>query len=369
MSDDFGALFSTIKKQSKKDPYTTIHKPGDITIGSFIPYAVPTRIPKLDIAIGHPGFPAGRVIELFGYEMSGKSTALLNLFASIQRMGGAGLLIDTEFAFDERRAVELGIDTNNNFAIANTDTIESTFRLIDNTLRTLRESGWTRPFLIGIDSVTAVASESVKQDEFGKEPRVGQDARIIRGGMRKLLSDVARHKIMLAFVNHNISTIPTNKYQKASTSSGGHALKFSSTIRVHFTAGANLMEDKKRIGQKVYVTVEKLRAAALEDPKFETQILNKGGFNLVDGLFEAAKDTGLIERLNNVTYRISLNGEPIEFKSADWSRIVEDLGGADAFYKLFLDWALKQDIITPWSMINEDLNEVKKEGSEDSSED
>lgn len=353
MPDDFGALFSTLKKQAKKDPFTTIHRPGDITIGSFIPYAVPTRIPKLDIAIGHPGFPAGRVIELFGYEMSGKSTALLNLFASVQRMGGAGLLIDTEFAFDERRAIELGIDTNNNFAVANTDTIESTFRLIDNTLQTLRESDWSRPFIIGIDSVTAVASEAAKQDEFGKEPRVGHDARIIRAGMRKLLSDVARHKIMLAFVNHNISTIPTNKYQKASTSSGGHALKFSSTIRVHFTAGTNIMEEKKRVGQKIYIAVEKLRAAALEDPKFETAIMNKGGFNLLDGLFEAAKDTGLIERVNNITYRISLNEEPIEFKSDGWSNIVEDLGGVDLFYKLFLDWALKSNIITPWSIVNE----------------
>lgn len=356
MPSDFDSIFSDIEKKSK-DKYTSIHKAGDITIGSFIPYGVPTRIPRLDLAIGHPGLPAGRVIELFGFEMSGKSTALLNLIASVQKMGGGALLIDTEFAFDEKRGIELGIDVEKNFRVANTDTIESTFRLIDNTLKTLRESEWDKPFLIGIDSVTAVASESSKEEEFGKEPRVGHDARIIRGAMRKLLSDVARHKIMLAFVNHSYATVPKTPFAKQSTSSGGHALKFSSTVRIQFGAGSNIMQEiqgkKRRIGQKIYITIEKLRAAALEYPSFDTRLLNVGGFDMVEELLEASLQAGLVERINKQVYKMDIKGEAHEFKRADWPGLVDALGGKDTFYKFFLDWALKSGVIEPWSNVNE----------------
>ena len=65
--NDFGNIFNIIQKKVDKDPYASIHRPGDITIGSFIPYGIPSRIPQFDLAIGHPGIPAGRVVELFGF--------------------------------------------------------------------------------------------------------------------------------------------------------------------------------------------------------------------------------------------------------------------------------------------------------------
>ena len=91
MSDEvFKLINSALDKAkgaaSKKDnPFegVELHKAGDLGIDSYVPYGIPTGIPQLDLII-RGGYPAGKVVELYGFQYCGKTTAALHAAAQIQ---------------------------------------------------------------------------------------------------------------------------------------------------------------------------------------------------------------------------------------------------------------------------------------------
>ncbi len=64
---------------------------------------------SLDLALGVGGFPKGRIVEIFGPEMSGKSTLALHAISEVQKQGGKAAYIDAEHAFDPEYAKKLGV--------------------------------------------------------------------------------------------------------------------------------------------------------------------------------------------------------------------------------------------------------------------
>ena len=290
----FEKIFSHIQKAIDKDPNARIRKSGDIDISSRIPFGIPSGIPELDLRLGKPGLPAGRVTEYFGFERCGKTTAAIQAIAQAQRMGGGGYFIDTEFAYDENRCHDLGVDTDVNFALGEAGSIEGVFRNMDAALDGLIASNFNKPFIIVVDSLTAVETEHNKSLEIGAEPRLGEDARRIRSGIRKINEKIARSKACVIFINHAIATAATNKYAKQSTSAGGHAIKFFSTVRLQFSEGSDVREDDKRIGQNVYLKIEKLRNSKLEFPKLDMVLLNETVFDVETSLLNAMVEAGII---------------------------------------------------------------------------
>jgi len=61
--------------------------------------SIPTGAISLDFALGIGGIPRGRVTEIFGPEMAGKSTLALHVIAEAQKRGGEAAYIDVEHAF------------------------------------------------------------------------------------------------------------------------------------------------------------------------------------------------------------------------------------------------------------------------------
>jgi recombination protein RecA len=63
----------------------------------------------LDMALGVGGVPRGRVTEIFGPEMTGKSTLALHVIAQAQKTGGMAAFVDAEHALDPTFAHALGV--------------------------------------------------------------------------------------------------------------------------------------------------------------------------------------------------------------------------------------------------------------------
>ena len=74
---------------------------GEISTGSL----------GLDIALGIGGLPKGRIVEIYGPESSGKTTAL-QVIASAQKKDGICAFIDAEHAVDPVYAKNLGVDVD-----------------------------------------------------------------------------------------------------------------------------------------------------------------------------------------------------------------------------------------------------------------
>ena len=64
---------------------------------------------SLDMALGGSGLPAGRIIEIYGPESSGKTTLALHTIAEAQKKGGIAAIVDAEHAFDPTWAKKLGV--------------------------------------------------------------------------------------------------------------------------------------------------------------------------------------------------------------------------------------------------------------------
>jgi recombination protein RecA len=353
MSSNFDAIFKSVAKATKEDGLTSIHKAGDISISSNIPFGILSGIPELDFNIAKPGWPAGRCVELFGFEHCGKTTLAYQAIAQAQRQGGGGYFIDTEKSWDEFRARQCGIDPDVDFGIADVDSIEAAFRTIQAILEGRLDFQDSKPFVIVVDSVTGTATEFMKKHEMGKEERVGQDARAIRGGMRRITADLAKANVNLIMINHAISTIPKFQFAKQSEAAGGHAIKLFSTVRINLAPLGWLTEgpkdNKRRIGQKIKLKVEKLKGSCMSYPEVkEINLLNTSGFDTEGNLLDAGIKAGwVLHKKGTQSYTL----DDQEFPRVDWPSIVMQHGGLYVAYKEFVDWCIDEGTMSKWSSI------------------
>ena len=349
MSSEFDAIFKGIVKDSAKDPNAALFKAGDISIKSHIPWAIPSGLPELDFNIGRPGWPGGRVVELYGFEHCGKTTLAYHALANAQKMGGSGLFIDTEKSWDEYRASQIGIDVDLRFGIIDADSVDAVFRMIQRTTKHREAHNDGKPFVIVVDSVTGAATEEMHAKEIGAPERVGQDAKAIRGGMRRVVPSLAQTNTTLIMVNHATANITANKYAKQSDSSGGHSIKLAATVRCAMKGSGWIKDpndEERRSGQKVSIKIEKLKNSSLSYPEIkDTPLLNTSGFDLVSSLLEAGKKSGWVEHKPSAKF-YTFEGQ--NFAKTDWPDLVMALGGPDAAYKKFLNWCMSDGCINPW---------------------
>lgn len=347
--DKLRNLISATRRDTtgKSQETLTIYKAGDLRLTSSVPYGIPTQLASLDLALSKPGWPVGRIVELYGFEASGKTTLGYHAIAQAQAMGGSALFIDTERTFDPARARQIGVDPDN-LNIAEADTIEEIFAYMEKTLDGLEAVGYDKPFVIMVDSITGVSTEDDTDKDFKAPVRIGSEAIAIRRGMKRINTKIAKQKVLALFVNHAVAKIAA--YGKQSQAAGGHALKFYSTIRVEVTNLGQIKDDntKIRTGQKVKVTVEKLKGAPLRRPTFDTELHNDTGFDKTGSLLDALIDIGII---NHAPKSRSYTFVPTnrEFPLIEWPNIIEEQGGFAKMYQFFIGCAKANGEMTDWS--------------------
>ena len=98
---------------------------------------IPTGALSLDAALGIGGVPRGRVSEIYGPEMSGKTTLALHILAEAQKLGGYGVFIDAEHAMDPIYAEKLGVNIQD-LLVSQPDTGEQALEICETLVRSGR---------------------------------------------------------------------------------------------------------------------------------------------------------------------------------------------------------------------------------------
>lgn len=352
------SLANMMKKKMKDNKNITVFSPGDLVLNEIVRYAIPTGLPQLDLALASNGYPAGKIVEIYGYEGCGKTTLAYHAIAQIQKMGGTALFIDTERSFDDNRARQCGVNTSN-LLTAEADTVESIFDIIIKTNDSLIDSEYDKPFLYVVDSVTGVPTDSELQKDLGKTPEtIGVEAKAIRRGLKRVHSLFADSGTAAIFINHsvaaNIGTIG-----KKSAAAGGKGLKFYSSSRIMITKLGNLKVDKtsgvftELYGIKVKIEVEKLKGRSLRWPIMEVPLLRDSGFDQLGNLMDAMIQLELIDHPKGSKTYTLLSGTELEcdFPRVDWPGVIEDFGGYDAMYKIFMDHAEAKGHIVKYGQV------------------
>ena len=88
----------------------------------------------LDMALGIGGLPAGRIVEIYGPESSGKTTLCLHVIANAQAKGGRCAIIDAEHAIDPSYAAKIGVNVDE-LLVSQPDCGEDALNIADTLVR------------------------------------------------------------------------------------------------------------------------------------------------------------------------------------------------------------------------------------------
>ncbi len=247
---------------------------------------IPTGSIGLDHALGIGGLPRGRIVEVFGPEMSGKTTVCLHAVANAQRAGGVAAFVDAEHALDPGYARSLGVDLDN-LLISQPDTGEQALEIVELLVRSNAVD------IIVVDSVAALTPRAEIEGEMG-EQQVGLQARLMSQAMRKLTAVISKSSTCALFVNQirvNIGTM----FGNPETTPGGKALKFYSSVRLEVRRIGAVKEGDRIIGNRTAVRVVKNKLAP-PFRKAEFDIIYGKGISRTGELLDFGVQMGLVEK-------------------------------------------------------------------------
>ena len=147
------ALDAAIVKLEKDFGKGAVMKLGESGAHVAVETKFPTGCLSLDIALGLGGVPKGRVIEVYRYESSGKTTVALHMIAEVQKRGGIAGFIDAEHALDPVYAKNIGVDIDELY-ISQPDSGDQALEIAE----TMARSGAID--IIVVDSVAALCAET-----------------------------------------------------------------------------------------------------------------------------------------------------------------------------------------------------------------
>ena len=252
----------------------------------------------LDEIIGQ-GLPRGRVIEIFGAESGGKSTLSLFLMAQMQKKGGRVALIDAENAFDGSYATNIGLDVKK-LLVSQPKTLEESMDIV----KELCETNLID--IIVVDSVSALVPKSeVEGEDFMKDTMAIQ-ARLMSRALRILSGPISKSKSIVIFINQIRDKVGVF-YGAKTTTSGGRALKFFSSVRLEVSKGGKIEKGDVQIGNEIIVTAVKNKVG-FPWKKTKLDLYYAKGIDLYADTLEFGEKVGAITKVGN-TY--SYQGEAL----------------------------------------------------------
>lgn len=214
---------------------------------------IPTGIISLDAALGVGGLPKGRIVEIYGDSGTGKSALCLMLIAEAQKLGLKCAFVDAENAIDAQTAELLGVKLDEIYIsqpVSGNESLEITEILV--------KSGQFG--VVVVDSVAALVPNEEITADFG-DAIIGRQAKLMNQAMRKLVSPVRTTETLLVFTNQIRDNIGAFGYAETTTTTGGRALKFFSSVRLELKRTGQVKDGEDIVGHKVKITAKKNRVA------------------------------------------------------------------------------------------------------------
>lgn len=336
-----------VKKETLEEAFKSVEKEfGKGTIiggGAMESFSevISTGSLGLDIATGIGGVPRGKMVELIGWESSGKSTITLNIIANAQKQGITCLLMDGENSFDRKYALALGVDVDKLLVVQiDQEGGEKMYNVAARLIST-GEIG-----LCVFDSQNAMQPKDVLNAESGTST-IGKHSRMLGQTVQKFNMLSGRNNCLILWVSQLREKIGV-MFGSPETTQGGNALKFYCQMRLDIRKSV-LKEDDVAYANKTKVKIIKNKMA----PPFKTaefEIVFGIGIDKIKEIIDLGSEGEVFKKWgNSITYG--------EYKFT-LEEFVQTLQDNDDFRKE-IENKIKNQVVLPVEVGGEELIAVE----------
>ena len=261
-----------------------------------------------------PGWPRRRLIEVYGPEASGKTTAALSAVVQAQQAGGVAMFIDMEHALHHGYATRLGVDMKNLLLYA-PDTMEDCFKVMLGGIINGVD-------LIVVDSIASMVPTIEMDKDITAIAQIGAVAKKMSESLPKFMMWLDKYPVddkgnkrkdhpgtclmMLNQIRSKISTGGPPGMGGGEQTPGGKALKFYAYLRMKFSkVGQEKVKRKDPVsgkevsydfGTKTEVTVVKNKIDARNGHKATLFIRYGFGIDNYYSIIESGVTHGFIKK-------------------------------------------------------------------------
>ncbi len=203
---------------------------------------IPTGSIYLDAALGVGGYVRGRIIEILGWESSGKTTIATHAIAEAQKIGLTAALIDVEHAFDPIYAASIGVDVDN-LLLSQPMSAEEGLEVCDGLTKTGKVG------IIVVDSVAALVPQKELDGMMG-DSSIGIQSRLMGQAMRKLTALADKTNTLIIFINQIREKIGV-MFGSPETTAGGNALRFYASVRIDVRKSIDMANELNKTTVKI----------------------------------------------------------------------------------------------------------------------
>lgn len=315
LSKNMAKKSTTLKVLSEKDLFKKYSQSGKASI--VIPSKEDTLWLPCDILalnyLLNGGIPYGRVIELLGYESTGKSLLALAFGRATQALGGALAWADAEMCWNNGWAIENGIDPDD-VTLYEDNAVEPLADFIRDFIifkRSILVNN--EPIVIVIDSIAALeCEENIESDQSEGKAEMGNRAKAIYKMYRKRNKFLAKYGAILIAINQVREKVGATMFENAETSPGGKATAYYASQRVALQRGKQIKHARKgkkerKVGQVVYMQTRKNKVGPPSDSvptevHFRPDKLGYVGYHKYAGLPDILVDEGIVEKKGSRYY-------------------------------------------------------------------
>ena len=253
------------------------------------PEIIPTGSSGLDYATGVGGIPRGRMTEVFGPPASGKSTLALSIAAmSHTCTDGDVLYVDAEKALDPSLVRALGLRDDRTVVI-DRSTAEENLDVAQIFIKTGKFS------VVIIDSVAALTPQAEFDANFDDQ-FMGIHPKLMSRMCRTIKPLCSKTNTALILINQTRDNL--GQYGSPKQTTGGHAIRFFSDLRIEARGGhkSSLIAgpDGDIIGQTTTFTVVKNK---LSRPwrSCSVDLIYGSGYDTIGELVTVGEELGFIK--------------------------------------------------------------------------
>jgi len=302
------------------------------------------------------GLPEGRIIEIFGPPSIGKSHIATQIARSTQEMGGIVVYIDTENATSVENLQMLGCDVTKRFVYVDTHCTEEVLSIAEKTILKAKALDKDIPVTVIWDSVAASSPKAELLGDYDQNS-IGLQARTISKGMRKITGVIGQTNSLFVILNQVRTKIGV-MYGDPTTTPGGKAIPFHSSIRIRLGAGQQIKDGDDVIGIQVWAKTIKNKVAP-PFRKVDFQIHFGKGIveheELFDLLRKYCKDNDVLSEDGNTAYSVQGGGawKSITMTNTSTGEIIAEKKFYKTGFKDIInspDWSEAVDILTAAAM-------------------